>query len=411
VTGALITLLLFPLAGCAFGRRPFSEAFLLGVGLVGGALFVGGVIGVPFAITLAVVLIAGVVGIVRGSRAPHPAFGTPLPAGEGLGVRGHALATVLTIAPLLVLTFVAAITPLTDFDGRAFWLLKAKALAHERSIDGPFFHNEVVFSPRNQYPLLIPLDAATIMSLARDTDDHQVRFLYLGIFAALAFHLRRRVGPWCAVLFVWIPQFAISDAGGALTAYNDLGIAAFVACAFFELMDGERPLMFGLWLSFLALTKSEGLPLAIILAVIGAFTFRRRIVIAVAPLAIAVVALVAWRGGIPPTDEEQFLARLPLLPQHLDRVLPAIGGVLRHAIAPNVWGFFWIAAIVALTLLAVRREWRPAAVVVSVAAMYVAVYAVSVWILDDLIDSSVDRLLMHLAGPALFAISASVRNR
>jgi hypothetical protein len=403
VTGALITLLLFPLAGCAFGRRPFSEAFLLGVGLVGAALFVGGVMGVPLAITLAVVLIAGVVGISQSlSRRERGAEG---------GVRGHAFATALTIIPLLVLTFIAAITPLTDFDGRAFWLLKAKALAHERTIDGPFFHNDVVFSPRNQYPLLIPLNAATIMSLARDSDDHQVRFLYLGIFAALAFHLRRRVGPWCAALFVWIPQFAISDAGGALTAYNDLAIAAFVACAFFELMDGERPLLFGLWLSFLALTKSEGLPLAIILGVIGVFTFRRRIVTALAPLAIAVVALVAWRSGIPPTDEEQFLSRLPLLPQHLDRVLPAIGGLLRHAIAPNVWGFFWIAAIVALTLLAVRREWRPAAVVVSVAAMYVAAYAVSVWILNDLIDSSVDRLLMHVAGPALLAISASVRNR
>ncbi|MCU1231237.1 MAG: hypothetical protein JWO97_4121 [Acidobacteria bacterium] len=403
MTGALIALLLFPLAGCAFGRRPFSEAFLLGVGLVGAALFVGGVIGAPFPLTLAVVLIAGVVGISQSlSRRERGAEG---------GVRGHAFATALTIAPLFVLTFIAAITPLTDFDGRAFWLLKAKALAHERTIDGPFFHNEVVFSPRNQYPLLIPLDAATIMSLARDSDDHQVRFLYLGIFAALAFHLRRRVGAWCAALFVWLPQFAISDAAGALTAYNDLAIAAFVACAFFELMDGERPLLFGLWLSFLALTKSEGLPLAIILAVIGAFTSRRRLVIALAPLAIAVVALVAWRSGIPPTDEEQFLSRLPLLPQHLDRLLPAIGGLLRHAIAPNVWGFFWIAAIVALTLLAVRREWRPAAVVVSVAAMYVAAYAVSVWILDDLIDASVDRLLMHVAAPALFAISASVRNR
>jgi hypothetical protein len=323
------------------------------------------------------------------------------------------------LIPLITLTVIAAITPLNDFDGRAFWLLKAKALVHDRSIDGPFFQNKEVFSPRNHYPLLLPLDAAAIMALAHDTDDHQVRFLYLGIFAALAFHLRNRlarlidpkIAAWCAASFVWIPQFAISDAGGALTAYSDLAIAAFVACAFFELMEDGSPLIFGCWLAFLTLTKSEGLPLAIILAVVGAFTFRRRIAIALAPLAVATISLIAWRSGIPSTDEEPFLSRLPLLPQRLDRVLPAIGGVVRHALAVNTWGVFWLAALIAIALLVARREWRPAAVVIGVAGMYVAVYAVSVWILDDLIDSSADRLLMHMAGPALFAISACARNR
>src|SRR5207237_10927378 len=204
--------------------------------------------------------------------------------------------------------------------------------------------NRELWSPRNQYPLLIPLDAATIMSLAADSDDHQVRFLYLGIFAALAFHLRNRlaqlieprVAAWCAALFVWIPQFAIGDAGGALTAYNDIAVAAFVGCAFFELMEGERPLMFGLWLAFLALTKSEGLPLAIILAAIGAFPERGRPArwiarvsragspggetppnqrarrprsVALAPIAVAAIPLTAWRSGIPHTEQEPFPSR------------------------------------------------------------------------------------------------------
>jgi hypothetical protein len=404
--GLLITLVLFPLAGCIAGRRTFSESFLTGVGVVGAALFVGGVLGVPFVATLVLVMCVAIARFVmqRGWNRPQSFAIAP---------------TSLLIAPLLFLTFIAAITPLTDFDGRAFWLLKAKALAHDRSIDGPFFQNREVWSPRNQYPLLIPLDVATIMSLAADSDDHQFRFLYLGIFAALAFHLRNRlsklieprIAAWCAALFVWIPQFAISDAGGALTAYNDIAVAAFVACAFFDLMEGERPLMFGVWLAFLTLTKSEGLPLAIILATIGAFSFRRRIVIAIAPIAVAAIALAAWRSGIPQTDEEPFLSRLPLLPERLDRILPAIGGVVRHAMSFNAWGIFWLAAIVGATLLAVRREWRPAAVIISVVGMYVVIYAISAWNPDHLIDQSVDRLLMHIAGPALFAISACVRSR
>src|SRR6185295_10630769 len=86
--------------------------------------------------------------------------------------------------------------PLTDFDGRVFWVLKAKAIAHEQSIDGPFFRGESTFSPRNRYPLLIPLDAAAVMGLARELDDKQVRGLYALTFLALLLVIRRRVGPW-----------------------------------------------------------------------------------------------------------------------------------------------------------------------------------------------------------------------
>src|SRR6185295_360351 len=109
-------------------------------------------------------------------------------------------------------------------------------------------------------------------------DDRQLRWLYLGILAALALLVRERiatlvspaVGAWCAALLVWIPQFAVETEGGALSAYNDIAIAAFAAGAFFELAEevltrrgGEaarsldREIRLGLWLAFLILTKSE----------------------------------------------------------------------------------------------------------------------------------------------------------
>jgi hypothetical protein len=405
VTGALLTLLLFPLAGCIAGRRPFSEAYLLGVGVIGATMFVAGVMHVPLAVTFVIVVVISAVQLIRDRHrvvVDAPQFSR--------------WQTALMIAPLLALAFVASITPLNDFDGRVFWVLKAKALVHDGSINGPFFQNREVSSPRNQYPLLIPLDAAAIMTLARDTDDHQIRFLYLGIFAALAFHARRRLArfvdpqaaAWTATILVWIPQFAIATAGGALTAYNDIAIAAFLACAFFELMEDGDAAMFGVWLAFVVLTKSEGLPLAAILVVLGALRFRRRIAVSLAPLAIATTALLAWRSGIPRTDEEAFLERLPLLPQRLDRILPALGGIVRFALALDVWGVFWIAALAGVALLAARREWRPAALIVAIGALYTAVYMVTVWVLDDLLRASADRLLMHVIGPALFGVAEVV---
>jgi hypothetical protein len=53
----------------------------------------------------------------------------------------------------------------------------------------------------------------------------------------------------------------------------------------------------------------------------------------------------------------------------------------------------------------------PAAIIAAMLCVYVAVYMVTVWPLHELVNSSIDRLLMHLAGPAVLILSASVRNR
>lgn len=391
--GLLIAAVLFPVAGCMIGRRPLSEVFLFGVGIVGAAMFVLGVLHVPFLVTIAILLIAGP--LTRRYAAPSPRV-----AGRGVSV-----AMIFAIIPLLLIAIPAAIVPLNDFDGRGFWLLKAKALAHERTISGPFFHNEVVDDPRNQYPLLLPLDAATVMMIAGDDDDRQVRWLYLFTFAALVFYVARRIHPWCAAILAWTPQFLLVSEGGALSAYSDITIAAFVTCAFYELLEGKSPVRFGAWLAFLILTKNEGLPIAIVLGVVGLATFRREIIRALAPPAIAASALFVWRSGIPKTDEEDFIRLLPTLPSRLDRLGPAIVESSKHFFAVSTWGLVWIAVWIAIAILIWRKEWRAPAVVISICAIYLGAYVTTNWILHELVGVSADRLLMHVIGPALFAIS------
>ncbi|HEY8133959.1 MAG TPA: hypothetical protein VII12_18935, partial [Thermoanaerobaculia bacterium] len=339
--GLLIAVLFFPLAGCITGRRPPAECFLLGIGVIGGSLFVLGIFHVPFVITIAIVLVVSV----------WAGFSRPSKRGDRL----KPVPTLIAIIPLVLLAISAAVVPLNDFDGRGFWLLKAKALEHERVIDGPFFHNRVVDDPRNQYPLLVPLDAATVMMTSGDTDDRQVRWLYLLTFAALVFVVAQRINPWCGAILAWVPQFAVSNEGGALTAYCDIVVAAFVTCAFLDLIEGHSAFRFGLWLAFLVLTKNEGLPVALILLVIGVASFRHRIVWSAAPLAIAIAALFAWRMGIPRTDEENFVTLLPSMATHLDRIVPAAIEYGRHFFAFSRWGLLWVAAWIALGVLAWRR--------------------------------------------------------
>jgi hypothetical protein len=325
------------------------------------------------------------------------------------------LPTILLILPLVALTFITAITPLSDFDGRAFWVLKAKGIAHERSIDGPFFRGATL-DPRNHYPILIPLDSAVILGLSHDLDDRQIRWLYLGLLIALALLVRERIGrlvspaagAWCAALLVWIPQFVVEHEGGALSAYNDIALAAFAAGAFFELVSAGSPVRFGLWLSFLVLTKSEGLPFALVFLIIGAFVFRKRIAIPAIAAAVATTALFVWRARIPAGDEEDILRMLPTVFGKLHNLGHAFAAFPTHMFLFARWGIFWIAVVIAAVLAwhVDRRAARLAiAVIAAMLAVYIGVYIATDWIVSDLIAVTADRLLMHVIAPALMLIA------
>jgi hypothetical protein len=414
--GFVVTVVLFPLVGWRLGRRSIGAAFLLGAGITGSVLFIAGVVHVPLVIAMIVIGVWGVgSGVWELRHHSRSAFPLPTPHSP--------LPTILMCIPLLALTFAAAITPLNDFDGRAFWALKAKGIAHERSIDGPFFHGGT-HDPRNQYPILIPIDGAVIFSLAHSLDDRNLRWLYLCILAALALLVRERIahlvspaaGAWCAALLVWIPQFAVEPEGGVLSAYNDIAIAAFAAGAFFELIESAAPkaeLRFGLWLAFLVLTKSEGLPFALVFLAIGAFVFRKRILTPAIITLIATAALIIWRLRIPAGDEEDVFRLLPTIPEKLHRIGIAVAAFPRHMLLMPRWGIFWIAVIV-VGIIATRldrRAWLAIAIIAAMLAVYIAVYVTTAWMPSELIAVTADRLLMHIIAPSLFLLALISRSR
>jgi len=377
-----------------------GEAWLIAFGLSGTLLFLAGLIHIPITVVTAVVSVvfgvAASVALVRRQIKPRSV------------VPGAHAATVATIIPIAVVLYAAAFIPVRDFDGRAFWLLKAKGIAHDHAIDGPFFHNREVNDPRNDYPLLVPLDGAVVFLLGTTYDDTYVRWLHVLTFVAFVVFVRARLGAWPAAILAWIPQFCVGGEGGALSAYNDIALAAFVAGAFFELTEGERPWRFGLWLGFAVLTKNEGLPLALILLVAGGFVFRRRLIAALVPLGVTVAALFVWKHRIPHGGEEDLGALLPTLPHQWHRLSGAIIGLARH-LAGAPWGLFWCVVAVALIWLAWQGARRdvvlPAYVIGAALLLYVAVYTVTTWVQIDLINSSADRVLMHLVGPGLYVLS------
>ena len=422
IQAIVITLLWFPLVGAALSRAGLRGAagwYLRGVGACGFALFASGVLGIPMLWMIPFITIAAGIAVLV----------APSPEARRGEERYPLLATLLLCLPLIIFLAVSLIVPLADYDGRVFWILKAKAIFWDLGLDGPFFRGEGSFNPRNAYPLLLPLDAAAVMLMSGSMDDMQIRWLYAGILIAFAFLLRSElgkltspaIGAWCAALLVWLPRFGVHWESGALTAYADIAIAAFSTFALLELLGQADPLRFALWTSFLAMTKNEGLPLSLILwmAAIAVWISDaqarrwRRLLAGTALFTVALGTVFAWRKRVPLSDEQDFISQLVALPEKLDRLVPATGRTLSHLFTFNEWGLFWPAVLVATIVLIRRREWRTLAICAwfffAFGAMYVAVFVTTVWEMMPLIDQATPRLLMHFVGPGMVLLAMSVK--
>ena len=393
MTGLLATVALFPAVGAAVSRLIGRvQPFLAGAGAVGALLFVLNLAHVPLLAALAMIAVATIVvlALKRGEHDERPTEWIP---------------TILIAAVSAWLLFITAVVPLDDYDGRAFWLLKAKAIAHEKQVDGPFFQEKETDSPRNQYPLLVPIDAALTMLAGRELDDRHARWLYALFAIGFALEVRRRLGAWPAAVFICLP--VILDT--ANTAGSDIALGAFAAAAFFAIVDGASPQQLGFWLACAVLTKSEGLPLAALLLAVGAFVFRKRIVIAAAPFAVSTAALLLWRTKIHRTDEAPFARLVFDWAQHLRSLRGTAWGFAGQLWNFANWGGLWIAVVAAVALLAWRKKWRAVALTAGILVPMIALYAVSIAVTDfDLarMDGLARRLLTHLLGPALYALAA-----
>ncbi len=407
--GWLFTLVAFPLVGAAVRRVAGPvQYYLAGAGITGAFVFVASVAGAPIWLAALLLAFATVAVLVV----------TPRPRTEG--PRFYAPDALLALFALWLLT-VTTIVPLDDYDGRAFWLLKAKAIAHEQRVDGPFFQQKTSPSPRNQYPLLVPIDAALTMMAGRSLDEWNARVLYACFGIAFALEIRRRIalqfsprlGAWCGAALLSLPV-VLSRSSGAASAGSDVALGAFAAAAFFDIAAKGSPARTGMWLSFVALTKSEGLPLAFLLLVVAGFIYRKRIVLAAVPLAVSTTALLVWRTRIQRSDENPFAAMVFRLPDHLDRFRNFLVGFAEQPLELRTWGVIWIAFIIAAVALVLRKQLRPLALSTAVIAPMIVLYAAVVAVTDwppDIIVGLAPRLLTQLLGPAFYVIAAALSLR
>lgn len=423
MTALMATLLLFPFAGAALCRLlririPLGYAgrwsiyYLAGVSGIGCVLYLLALMHVPLTRWTVVFLFLGTLA----------AMGRSGQSVEEPSTRPSMLATTFLIAPVLALLVTTSILPFRDYDGRVTWLPKVRAIAHDGSIDGPFFQGRAGLNLHNRYPLLLPLDGAAVLLATGSADVEDLRWMYALIGAATLFALRELLslgspacGPWIAASLAWLPAFIALD-GGALSAYADVPLMGFAGIVMFALhrpeLEDSGIRLAAVFLPALILSKNEGAVIAAIL--IASLALRRDghilrpWLIASISAVLAIGILTLWRARVPPAYDECYALLFRALPDSLPRFSEAVAALVVHALDFRQWALFWPAVLTGCVLAALRRRAELAAPLLIVTAMFFAyalTFTVTSWDIQELAKASANRLLLHLTIPAAAAMA------
>jgi hypothetical protein len=420
-----------------YAHRPISWALLLGLITLLGAcecgllLFYLDLAGLrpgrgALAVIFAAALIALAIAVPLGRWRPKVALSTaPDPwVNRALLLFPVALATYA----LYVVAIETLRRPLVRWDTWAFWLFKAKILANEPLIPAPAFFTAPAYAYAHaHYPLLWPILAAAAYGASFTWDDHLARVILLPLFAAFGLmiyaalrpNLARFQAAMLASLQLALPNVLFHAGLGIADVMLAGYYAAMICCILLDNEQRNWPMLIAaaLLAAGCAFTKTEGLPLAAIGAVMTfLLTARRGLGSALGRTAlfcaIPVLLLAPWFWWSHPLPrlDENYGARFSLTVIHdnVGRIPVVLRAVGAEMIAPNDWGPLWIILPI-FALLGWRGFRRPFICVLWLALLaqlllYMLAYVVARADLAWLLQTSLDRLLIHITPIAILLI-------
>jgi hypothetical protein len=325
-------------------------AYMLGVALMGIALTLELVLGVPFSLATVILTGGGLVLVSAAARRSLMRW-RPVPTEER--IRG--LGVVAAVFGALVLVYLEALfragrlAGLSAWDAWAFWVPKAKAIYFFGGLDEQFFRE--LANPT--YPPLVPALEASAFHFMGSADvvtlHVQFWFFACGFVAAVAGLLAPRVLPLLLWPFLVLVLVAPRVVGRTLDPQADFlldylfALAALLTALWLAERQPWQLMSASLFLGAAMLTKRDGLLLAacvIFAAFVASWRDRRS---AWPPIALAAVFGVAvsvpWRVWFSSQDLSGELpeAGVSGMFQNLDRAWPAFISVLSTALDSDLW--------------------------------------------------------------------------
>jgi hypothetical protein len=332
-------------------------AYPVGLAVLGVALTLEVIVGVPFGITSILVTAAALAAAAFAVARRH---GRPLAAAHP-ATWAIAIPAAVTLAALVVVVeaaFRAArLQGLFGWDAGSFWVPKAEVLYVVGDLDEALF----TALPGPTYPPLVPVLQATALSISGSADPVVLHLVYWTILAGfaggIATLVARYAGATLAVGTVLVVVTAGEVRGNAMTPQGDFLMDVFFAFAalltLLWIRGGDTAYVrFALpFVAAAALTKREALLFAACLGAAALVATGRRWRTTWAwSLAIPATAVVAWLpwsvwfarrdiGGNAPEAGPIDLF------DHLDRIGPALGLVARTAVDAEHWSVLFVVVV------------------------------------------------------------------
>lgn len=353
-------------------------------------------------------------------------FSTKYAANRAIALSYLELALVFVIVFQAVFSLVNLVAlPIQGYDTWVIWFLKARAFFIDGGVSVAFL-SDPVYSNANpgayEYPLLVPLLVSAGYVFMGYVDDRLVKIFfwvyYLNLLGAFYYFVRpfstRLVALILCVMLATVPRVMEQAAfGGA--GYADLPLAVYFLSAVgfgFRYFQGGKKgdfLLSALFLSIGAWTKSEGITfLATVLVIMSAYAvYTRRsegIKAAVPAVVIAVVFVLPWQLYVLMLPKLSFtmvselsvatvLSNMERLPFIFKVILPKLFTANKYHIA---WALY-----VVLTAWGFRSFVRRGYAFLQAAlwiqlSFYIFVYVITPFDLKPHIETSFDRLTIHL---------------
>ncbi len=321
--------------------------------------------------------------------------------------------------------------PLSAFDSRAIWAMKARSIADAGTIYTEDFLEPARLHAHQRYPLLLPLAECAIFQFAGSDDDGCVKLLFPFFFAALLllFFSRASQGRdplqalWTTAALAMLPVYAIFVNGGVSSGYADLPLSYFVLAAaiclwdFFTKNKRGHLALFILLGASTAFMKNEGLALLAILVLTGSLFFLfagrcspRKLLFTCLGSVFIFLILLPWfdfRRQLPNLDED-YLSRFT--PQLIQSGLARIPYVAKSYfkelfLKPHLWNISTVLLLASLMRLR-KFSWRSAhhyflLVPLVYHALLFAIFLVTPWNITDLIPVTLTRLWLQVV-PLIF---------
>jgi len=426
---AALALLAIALAGAPFalalrlrGALLVASCWLLGAGVLAGAMLVCSVLGLAYSRqTLALVWLlvvgAGVALMLRsyGSVTTHP----PQRLANGHIPPAAALILLATCAfQILFVTLQAIRAPLGSFDSWSLWEFKGRHFWLDQGVSGRFLADHSIIFAHPAYPPLLPLLMAWVYTWAGTAEPVLMKPIFPCFFATLllAFFaaLQPRVGvrlalPATAALAL-LPRMA-EYAG---TGLADVPLAAYLVAAAATITSTDQrrsALTCGIFLGLALSTKHEGLVFfaAAVLSLALVSRLRPLLVWVTVP-ALCIGApwyLYVSAAGVP--DRDFLPMTIGNLVSHSGRFGPIARLFSLNLLAVDEWLVLWFAFGAAL-IIALRRHRMRAAALLPVVVLPLVVYVVSLTLSawpDPMLHvrTSLDRLILVTTPFALWFVT------